>query len=64
MYTLKNLYFINCIPLKFRLFIFSHPKYRAVLMKKFPNLSCAPPPDDTVSAASGVTTVTEEKPAA
>nr|APY20606.1 long wavelength sensitive opsin 1 [Gyrinus marinus] len=42
----------------------SHPKYRAVLMKKFPTLACAPPPDDSVSAASGTTNVAEEKPAA
>nr|APY20628.1 long wavelength sensitive opsin [Metrius contractus] len=41
----------------------SHPKYRAVLMQKFPTLACAPPADDTVSAVSGTTNVSEEKPA-
>lgn len=43
----------------------SHPKYRAVLMQKFPTLSCAPPPpEETASAVSGTTAVSEEKPAA
>lgn len=39
----------------------SHPKYRQALEKKFPALVCASPPDDTVSAVSGVTNVSEEK---
>lgn len=40
----------------------SHPKYRAVLMKKFPSLACAPPPAEaeTSSTASGVTNITDE----
>nr|WCQ76416.1 long wavelength sensitive opsin [Notolioon sp. CRS 2022] len=44
----------------------SHPKYRQALHKKFPSLSCATPPDDTVSTASGVTNVTagDDKPSA
>ncbi|GLV41597.1 Rhodopsin 6 [Carabus blaptoides fortunei] len=42
----------------------SHPKYRAVLLQKFPTLACAPPPDDTVSAVSGTTNISEEKPVA
>nr|APY20654.1 long wavelength sensitive opsin [Pogonus chalceus] len=43
----------------------SHPKYRAVLLEKFPTLACAPPPpEDTASAVSATTNVTEEKPAA
>nr|APY20616.1 long wavelength sensitive opsin [Lepicerus sp. CRS-2017] len=39
----------------------SHPKYRAALMKRFPTLACAPPQDDTASAVSGVTNLSEEK---
>lgn len=42
----------------------SHPKYRAALFKKFPSLSCSDKPapgGDNVSAASGVTAVSEEK---
>nr|APY20655.1 long wavelength sensitive opsin [Priacma serrata] len=39
----------------------SHPKYRAVLMKKFPSLACARPVDDSASAATGATNAMEEK---
>ncbi|KAL1140894.1 hypothetical protein AAG570_000822 [Ranatra chinensis] len=39
----------------------SHPKYKTALQKKFPSLSCASPPDDTTSVASGATTCTEDK---
>ncbi|XP_021916766.1 rhodopsin isoform X1 [Zootermopsis nevadensis] len=39
----------------------SHPKYRAVLTKKFPSLVCANAEDDSGSVASGATTVSEEK---
>ncbi|XP_045472222.1 rhodopsin [Harmonia axyridis] len=39
----------------------SHPKYRQELQRKYPSLVCAPPPDDTASAASGATNVAEEK---
>lgn len=41
----------------------SHPKYRAVLEKKFPSLVCGGGghKDDTTSVASGATGVTEEK---
>jgi r-opsin len=40
---------------------YSHPKYRAVLTKKFPSLTCANAEDDSASVASGTTTVSEEK---
>jgi r-opsin len=42
----------------------SHPKYRAALLKTFPSLACGNNDHvtDNQSAASGVTTVTEEKP--
>nr|QWV42650.1 long wavelength sensitive opsin [Astenopholis sp. CRS 2021] len=36
----------------------SHPKYRQVLHKKFPSLSCADQPDDATSTASGATQAT------
>lgn len=39
----------------------SHPKYKVALEKKFPSLSCSAPADDSVSVASGATTVCEEK---
>jgi len=42
----------------------SHPKYRQALEKKFPSLVCASPPDDSVSAVSGITNISEDKPAA
>ncbi|RZB84930.1 rhodopsin 1/6-like [Asbolus verrucosus] len=42
----------------------SHPKYRQVLLKKFPSLMCATESDDSISTASAVTNVTtDEKPA-
>ncbi|XP_044752860.1 rhodopsin [Coccinella septempunctata] len=39
----------------------SHPKYRQELQRRYPSLVCAPEPDDTTSAASGATSVGEEK---
>nr|QWV42696.1 long wavelength sensitive opsin [Protaetia brevitarsis] len=36
----------------------SHPKYKQVLHKKFPRLSCADSPDDSASVASGATQAT------
>lgn len=38
----------------------SHPKYRQVLHKKFPRLTCASKSDDSTSVASGVTQATTE----
>lgn len=37
--------------------IFSHPRYRAALYKRFPSLACGVGGDDTVSTTSGVTQV-------
>jgi hypothetical protein len=40
---------------------YSHPKYRAALMKKFPSLACANDTDNEGSVASAATTVSENK---
>lgn len=37
--------------------MFSHPRYRAALYKRFPSLACAPSADDSTSTVSGVTQV-------
>ncbi|XP_013167780.1 PREDICTED: opsin-1-like [Papilio xuthus] len=42
----------------------SHPRYRAALYKKFPSLSCEATSDDSESAISRATNVSEEKPSA